>query len=379
MEQNRPDPGYRAATVGGGIAGAIGAAAAFVLALPFYPRGDDDAWAELGWAIVVLIACSSVGIAAGAGGIFRALRRQGMSDPGLTALVFIPTAALLIFGGPLVFAAPAAARWMALGFRQWWDARAARRDVAPVQERAAGRPQRLVLWAVLTLLGMSLVTSMLNASLGRQVGGAAKVWAVCALVPVVLLPIIWRAVPRVAVAACLVAALLIAAAMTRTVTAELHPTPARLDEIAAEMEPPRGQRVVSRTSALAERYPAVGGDPQPVEIIQTAPTGEARSPLPPALTPDAAGRLEVNAPAVPHTVAPSGSAAASDWQRALLDDGWTEDWPNSERADPMDWVPSPASEFLAQHGGPVLAKGLWLRAVVVPHGDGALVVLSTRP
>ena len=378
LENERPDHGYRAATLAGGLYGLVGAGVTLVLALPFYPRGEGDAWAELGWAIVVIVACASVGILAAAGGIFRALQRQGDPDAALTAAVFIPTAALLVVAGPLVLAAPAAARWMALGLRQWWDAKRVGRPEASRPARA-GWPQRLVLWAVLTFLGMTLAASMFNASVGRQVGGSAKVWALCAVVPVVFLPIIWRALPRVAVGACLLAALLIAAAMTRTSTAELHPTPERLSEIAAEMDPPPGQRVVARTTALGRRYPAAGGDPQPVKIIQTAPVGARRPPLPAALTPDATGLLPLHAPAVPGATARPGSAAASDWQRVLMADGWKEDWPVSEKVDPMDWLPQPASEFLARHGGPPLAKGLWLRVVVVPHGDGALVVLSTRP
>ena len=357
-------PGYGAVTLSGGIAGVIGAGATFVVALPFWPRGDDQGWAELGWAIFTLIACCTVGIAAGAVGIIRALRRLHAPDAGLTAVVFIPTAALLLVGGPLVFAAPAAARWMTLGLRQWWDVAAARRRAATLPAPQAGRPQRIVLWVVLSFLGMSLSTSMFNASLGREVGGTAKVWALCAVVPLALLPLIWRALPRPALAAALVCALLVGAAMARTVTAGLQPSPERFAQIAREVQPPEGQRIGSRTSAFAERYPEVArGDPQPVEMIESVAPGKERSPLPPALIPE-----------------PDGLSAAAEWERVLRADGWTS-LPSDSGGAPqsMDWLPDPADQLLREHGGTLLGRGLWLRAVVVPHGDGALVVLSTRP
>ena len=372
--------GYRAATVGGCLWGIVGAGAAFLLALPFYPRGDDTGWAELGWAIFTLIACATVGIAAGAIGILRALRRENAAHAGLTAAVFLPTAALLLFGGPLVLAAPAAARWMALGLGQWWDARPARGQAVSAQMRAAGWPQRVVLWGGLTFLGMTLSVSMSNRVLGDEVGGAAKVWAFCAVVPVGLLPMIWRLRPRWAVAACLVVGLLTGAAMARASTAELQPSPERFAEIARDLETPVGQRVVSRTSAFAMRYPAISGDAaRPVEIVESAPLGGEPPGLPPALTPNAHGLLELNASAVHTGASPSGSAAAASWEQALRDDGWVPEPVTTGGAFPsMDWLPPAAIEFL-KHGGLLLGRGLWLRAVVVPYGDGAIVVLSTRP
>ena len=379
MEESRP--AYGAATLGGSVGGLIGAGIALLVALPFWPRGEDEAWAELGWAIFTLIACSAVGIAVAAAGIVWALRRQEAPDAGLTAIVFVPTAALLLFGGPLVFAAPAAARWIALGLRQWWDAKPARPQPTPARARAAGWPQRFVLWVALTLLGMTLSVSISNAVVGDEVRGAAKVWAICAAVPVGLLPMIWRARPRWAVAACLLGGLLVGGAMARASTAELQPSPERFAEIAGELEPPAGQRVVSLTTAFAMRYPAMrGDDARPVAIIESAPLGGEPPGLPPALTPGADGLLVLDAPVVQTAASSSGLAAAASWERALRAEGWVPQPVTSGGAFPsMDWLPPAAIEFLKQHGGLLLGRGLWLRAVVVPSGDGAIVVLSTRP
>ena len=72
-----------------------------------------------------------------------------------------------------------------------------------------------------------------------------------------------------------------------------------------------------------------------------------------------------------------GRAAADDWERLLVREGWDLD--EYSRSGDSYWLPGPAAGFVDAPGRLRYELGPWVRASVVQYGDGAVLVVSTRP
>jgi hypothetical protein len=332
------------ATVWGG-AGVLGGAATGVLVLlPFRPD-TDERFAELGWLLMMLAVGGALALSAGALLLHRGLTRAGAEHPGGTTLVFLPTAVLLgsVTAGVGALAAPALAHWIADGF--------ARRREGWGPPRTGGLPQRLIVTAVVSLALASWALNRFGYDPGGRVGGTALAWAAASptvvLPPVLLLRrvLAWRWIG----AGIAVAAALLALAAPQF-TAQVHPTPERLEQIVRDLPVPEGQSVDEvRTAVLRDSSWDI-----PVTLLSTG--GKA---------PD---------PGWAATYDPRGTDAARTWEAVLSDQGW-EPTPSAE-VSPY-WLPEPLRSSLRGHAQYEL--GLWIRASVVPYGDGAVLVVSTRP
>jgi hypothetical protein len=106
--------------------------------------------------------------------------------------------------------------------------------------------------------------------------------------------------------------------------------------------------------------------------------------LPPELSPGAGGYLPpgegsryTSVDASP--ASPRGRQIAAEWERLLLQHGWTvESGPSSEPGDRPFWLPSPAAARVAASDVRTFGRGVWVRAVVLPHHDGAILVIGVR-
>ena len=332
------------ATLWGG-AGLLGGAATGVLVLlPFYPE-DDSGFQGLGWFLMALALGAVLALIAGSILLHRGLSRAGADHPGRTTLVFVPTAVLLagVSGGVAALAAPAVAHWVAGGF--------ARRSTGWGPPRVGGLPQRLLVALVvsggLTVWGLNAI----GYELGGRVGGTFLTWL--AVLPAVVVPplLILRGVlPWRVLGAGVAAAAILLAPATPQFTRNAHPTPERLEQIARTLPVPDGQAVSEvRTSVLRDNSWDV-----PLTLLSTAGPAPALGVVPVA--------------------GPQGAAAAAAWESVLLQEGWT---PRRAEETSTYWLPDRAQPLVA--GRQMYELGTWTRATVVPHGDGALVVLSVRP
>lgn len=332
------------ATLWGGAGLLGGAATGALLLLPFYPD-TDQGFAQLGWFLMALALGAVLALIAGSVLLHRGLRRAGADHPGRTTLVFVPTAVLLAAttAGVGALAAPALAHWIADGF--------ARRQAGWGPSRVGGLPQRLL---VAVVVSGGLAVWGLNAigyELGGRVNGTALTWA--AVLPGIVVPpvlLLRRVLPWRVLGAGIAAAAALLALAAPQATRDAHPTAERLEQIARDLPVPPGQTVTDvRTTVLRDNSWDV-----PLTLLSTGGPAPALGVLP------AAG-------------AGSGRAVAA-WESTLVQEGWE---PSRSRDTSAYWLPDQALPLVS--GRQMYELGPWTRATVVPHGDGALVVLSVRP
>lgn len=127
----------------------VGAAGVVVVALPLRPDGSD-AFADLGWFLLVLGGVALTAVLVGTTTLFLTLSRGQDPHPGVTALVFLPVAVTLgaVSAGVAALLAPGIAYWLVSGFS---TRRTADRGPGPRGGPSGGRPQKVVLGAVLLL------------------------------------------------------------------------------------------------------------------------------------------------------------------------------------------------------------------------------------
>ena len=362
-----PASPYRAAFVGGNVGAVVAAVPTALLA--FVVKPEDEGFAVLGWAILAMAAVALMAAIGGAVGTYRALERMGAPQPIVTGLAYIPSAALLVATGPGVLAAPLLARWMVCGIEQWLAG-----------DRRAALPQRLLLALVLSGAWVSWAVTRVGYDVGGRVGGSWLVWLVAVSAPTVLCVLLLRgAASPVAILAVVALVGVVAAGGSRSRSGDVHPTPARLAQIADGIPVPDGQRVVDRLTTRTHRPygPPTDTGPgasMPVHILLSAPVGSVPPPWPEVFVPRADGSLpDDGIPALPPPAGDAGRQAANAWEESLRGAGW-------DLADgDLYWVARPAAVLLAERGGPLHGKGTWQRAVVLPYGDGAVVFFSTRP
>lgn len=337
MTSDTPRGPYAVASLWGGAGVLAGAAAGVGACLPFYPE-HDEGWAQLGWILLTAVVASLLALLAGAVAVHRGLRRAGHDRAGRTALVFVPVALLLgaATAGVGALAAPAGARWLVEGFRRptgWAPGR-------------SGLAQRLVL----AVLGVGLATTWTlrrtGYALGGELHGELLVWAACLPVLVAVPVLLLRRQVRLPllVAGIAVAAALVGAAVPDAV-ADAHPSAERLADTVAALPVPAGQRVVEQRTGVVQD----SGWALPMTVLST---GGPVPPLRPGLTGDA--------------------TAARAWEDVLEQEGWVRDAPGDAY-----WLARDTGALLAPYAR--FTQGPWVRATVVPYGDGALVVVSTRP
>lgn len=332
------------ATLWGG-AGMLGGAATGVLALlPFHPDSDEG-YAELGWFLIALALGATLALLAGSALLHRGLRRAGADHPGRTTLVFVPTAVLLavVSAGVGVLAAPALAHWIVDGF--------SRRSSGWGPPRIGGLPQRLVVTVVVTA-GLALWgLGSFGHELGGRVNGTLLTWV--AVLPTVVVPpvlLLRRVLRREVLAAGVAAAALLLVPAAQDATGGAHPTPERLEQIARDLPVPAGQSVTDvRTTVLRD-----GSWEVPVTLLSTG------GPVPD--------------PGIPPFADPRSEQAARQWEAVLSEQGWTR---TTSGELSQYWLPEQLQAALRPHAE--YEQGLWMRASVVPYGDGALLVLSVRP
>lgn len=335
----------RTATLWGGAGLLGGAAAGALLVLPFRP-GTDEGFAELGWLLMMLAVAALLALVAGAVLLHRGLTRSGAEHPGLTTAFFVPTAVLLagLTAGVGALAAPAVAHWIAGGF--------ARRSEGWGPPRAGGLPQRVVVTVVVCVALSAWALDRFGYSLGGRVGGTTLAWA--ASLPAVVLPpalLLRRVAPWRLLAPGIAAAAGLLALAAPGATADIHPTPERLAQIVRDLPVPAGQSVDDvQTSVLRD------GSSWDVPVVVLSTGGAAPSP----------------GSAVPAD--PRGAAAADQWVAVLSEQDWQ---PTPTAKVSPYWLPEPLRSSLLGHAQYEL--GPWIRASVVPYGDGALLVVSTRP
>lgn len=358
---------YKVAFVGGNV-GAV-AAAAPTLLLAFLVKPEDEGFAELGWAILAMAAVALMAAIGGAVGTHRALARTGSPRSVATGLAYIPSAALLAATGPGVLAAPLLARWMVCGIEQW-----------RAGDRRAALPQRLLLALVLSGAWVSWAVTQVAYDVGGRVGGSWLVWLVAVSAPAVVCVLLLRGAASPVAILVVVALVGVGAAVgSRTRAGDVHPTPARLAQIADGIPVPDGQRVVDRLTTRTHRPygPPTDTGPgasMPVHILLSAPVGSVPPSWPEVFVPRADGALpDGGVPALPPPAGEAGRQAANAWEESLRGAGWS--LANGD----LYWVARPAAVLLAERGGPIHGNGTWQRAVVLPYGAGAVVFFSTRP
>lgn len=334
----------RTATLWGGAGLLGGAAAGALLVLPFRPD-TDEGFAELGWFLMLLAVGGVLALLAGAVLLHRGLRRAGAGHVGLTTAFFVPTAVLFagMTAGVGVLAAPAVAHWVAGGF--------ARRREGWGPPRTGGLPQRLVVTVVVCLALTTWGLSRFGHELGGRVGGTALTWA--AVLPAVVVPpvlLLRRVLPWRWLALGIAGGAALLALAAPEATRNVHPTPERLEQVVRDLPVPHGQSVDEvRSAVLRDTSWDI-----PVTVLSTG----GRAPEPgTAVVPD-----------------PRGASATREWEAVLGEQGWTPT-PSSDIS--HYWLPDPLQQSLRPHAQYEL--GPWIRASVVPYGDGALLVVSTRP
>lgn len=335
----------RTATLWGGAGLLGGAAAGLLLALPFRPD-TDEGFAELGWFLMTLALGAVLALLAGAVLLHRGLSRAGAEHVGLTTAFFVPTAVLFaaMTAGVGVLAAPAVAHWVADGFtrrREGWG-----------PPRTGGLPQRLVVTAVVCLALSAWAMDRFGYQLGGRVGGTALAWA--ASLPAVVLPpvlLLRKVLDLRLLAAGVAAAAALLALAAPAATRNVHPTPERLEQIVRDLPVPSGQSVADvRTAVLHD------GSSWDVPVVVLSTGGRA---------PDPGASVAYD---------PRSAEAADQWIAVLSGEGW-EPTPTAE-VSPY-WLPEPLRSSLLGHAQYEL--GPWIRASVVPFGEGALLVVSSRP
>ena len=331
----------RTATLWGGSGLLGGAAAGALVVLPFRPS-TDEGFAQLGWFLMLLAVGGLLALVAGAVLLHRGLRLTGAEHPGRTTAIFVPTALLLggLTAGVGALAAPAVAHWVADGF--------GRRSAGWGPPRAGGLPQRLVVTVVVCLALATWGLSRFGHELGGRVGGTALTWA--AVVPAVVVPpvlLLRRVLPWRWLALGIAGGAALLALAAPESTRNVHPTPERLEQIVRDLPVPQGQSVDDvRSAVLRDTSWDI-----PVTVLSTG----GRAPEPgAAVAPD-----------------PRGADAAREWGAVLGDRGW------APSAATHYWLPDALQRSLQGHAQYEL--GPWIRASVVPYGEGALLVVSTRP
>jgi hypothetical protein len=181
------------------------------------------------------------------------------------------------------------------------------------------------------------------------VNGTFLTWL--AVLPAVVVPpvvLLRRVVPWQVLAGGIAALAAVLALAAPVATADAKPHLDRLEQIAADLPVPSGQSVTEvRAAQMRSDFWTI-----PVVLVSTGgPVPSTWGPLP---------------------ASAAGVRAAAEWNAILRADGWT----TSGSTDAY-WLPEALLATTAGH--PVHSAGPWARASAVPYGDGALLVLSTRP
>jgi hypothetical protein len=372
---------YWVATLWGGGFGALAFGLAVLLALPMRPK-NPSGFEDLGWFIITAIFAAGAALLGGSVGTWRGLSRGGYRSPILTALLVLPSA--IVLGAPTAgvgaLAAPALAVWLAQGL------------VAPAAAGTAtarGLWQRLIVTVVLCGGAVWLVVDRLHA--GAVPLDTMALWATIAVVVGVGAPILLlRKVVPVPVVAAFVAVTLLAGTggilYVRYVDAQSNLTIDDLARLAAKPGLPEGTQQAQ--SLVAQIPDALASDPPlparvSVAVDMRDGSYESRV-LPPQLSPGAGGYLPVDGrsqePPVEASPASSrGRQIAADWERQLLDHGWrVETGLSYEPGSRPLWLPAPAAALVAASDVRTFSYGIWVRAVVLPHHDGAILVMAVR-
>ena len=383
-----PSPGARGPGLTASIWGAAGmlaaAALAALVALPLRPDSDRDGWAEIGWILMLLIGGAVAVLIAGTACVYVGLRRAGHPRAALTAGVFIPAAVLLgaVSAGVGALAAPAVASWVVTGFARTPTSPA----YPPVRPTRSfdGLAQRLLVTLVVCAGVTSYTLQQLGYRLGGEDRGEVLVWALClpALVVVPVL-VLRRSLPVVALAGLVVVMAGITGAAVPAVVESAHPSPERLARLVSDIPMPTGLQTKARADGVVvARVPSAYDEEQPFAVRVVGPAAATGLGVPAELQPDGEGRLWRSPGFVVPRVgaAPAstlGRAAADEWEKLLVSGGWTVD--EYSRSGNSSWLPGPAAGFVDAPGRLRYDLGLWVRASVVPYGDGAVLVVSTRP
>lgn len=396
----RPKAPYVTALLWGDAGMVAGAAVVLLLALPFYPR-NDDGWAALGWLLLVVAAGAVAGLVAGTTALWRGLRRSGAAHPRATALTFVPVAVLLgaFTAGVGVLAAPPLAHWLVEGFARRSAARPGvgspagtvgtaaapstagygpdgYRAPASAAERPRrnGTPQRVLIALVLSALATVVTLDKAGSTLGGELYGELMVWALCLPVLIVLpLLLLGRRLPVAVLAGGIAVLAGLAALAVPGAVENAHPSPARLERLASDLPVPPGQQVQERAAWRADND--ITDTPLPVQVLLSGPTGSASS-IPLAL------RGPSESPGQRLAATARGQQAADAWELVLQAEGWEVDeysgaaYPGSSGS---SWLPDAAQSVVDAPRRVRYERGPWVRASVVPYGDGALVVVTTRP
>lgn len=212
----------------------------------------------------------------------------------------------------------------------------------------SGRTGGVLPRAALSLAGCVAATGLVLGVAGPRVGGQAQgevlVWVLClpalVVVPGALLRgrVGWPVLLNAALAMGAVVWLLVPGAVS-----DAHPTSTRLAQDVSALAVPDGQHVVERRDRTDAVARAAGGDA--AVVVRSAPDGRRGSagPVP--------GTWPVTSPVQPTD---GGRAAARGWEAALGSAGFVR----------------------TADGG--FERGPWTSARVLPHGDGALVVVVGR-
>ena len=392
-----PSPGARGAGLTASIWGAAGmltaAALAVLIALPFRPDSNSDGWAELGWFLMLLIGGAVAVLIVGTACVYVGLRRSGHPRAALTAAVFIPAAVLLgaVSAGVGALAAPAVASWVVTGF-----ARNPTSPAYPPVRRTrnfrglarSGLAQRLLVTLVICAGVTSYTLQRLGYRLGGEDRGEVLVWALCLPVLVVVpVLVLRRSLPVLALAGLVVVMAGLTATAVPAAVESAHPSPERFARLVSDIPMPTALQTKGRADGVVvERVPSEYDEEQPFAVIVVGPAAAIGLRVPAELQPDADGRLRRSAgfdvPAAVVGAAPAstmGRAAADDWERLLVREGWDLD--EYSRSGDSYWLPGPAAGFVDAPGRLRYELGSWVRASVVPYGDGdgAVLVVSTRP
>ncbi len=166
-----------------------------------------------------------------------------------------------------------------------------------------------------------------------------------------------------------------------------HPSLARLERTVSSIDVPADQRVVVRQSAPNPQR--IGDTPLWTIVVQTAPEDAEAAELPSAVVAGAGGTLpqgdlSVAIVGLPLPATSTGRAAAAQWEASLRAQGWQQDpdWvagTDSYRFPTYLYLPGPAELAVSAPGSTRFEHGTWESAWILPHRDGAILVVSTRP
>jgi hypothetical protein len=372
---------YWVATVWGAGIGALAFGLAVLLALPMRPK-DPSGFEDLGWFILTALFAAAAALVGGSVGTWRGLSRGGYSAPVLTGVLVVPAA--LVLGAPTAgvgaLAAPAVAVWLAGGLK------ASRTAASP---GGRGLWQRLTMTVVLCAVVAFLAVDSVEGDI-RPVGNVLVWGALLVIVGVGAPPLLLRRVlPSWVIVALMVLTLGAGVggnAYLRYVNSQPNVTIDELARLASGVGLPEGtEHVHSLVASVLGSFASDPPLPARVSVAVDMRNGSYESRvLPPELSPGPGGQLPPGEgprhPSVdPLSASSRGKQIAAEWERLLLEDGWAvESGPSYEPGDKPFWLPTPAGALVAASDVRTFSHGVWVRAVVLPHEDGAILVMAVR-